>query len=98
MKLYEMMDRTPLPGNEVGAADNKTYHAYMQKHRPNHFADIAKMLNHRFGGDMKLVQNYLNAINLGADMALLQVLSHGMPDDLGEVYGKAKLWTPGGRG
>jgi hypothetical protein len=92
MKLYEMMDRTPLPGGTT-TLDDKTYLNYMNIHRPLHFQRLAKMLNNK-GLD---IQSYLNAINLGADMALLQILQHGIPEDLAEVYGKrASLWTPGG--
>ena len=93
MKLYEMMDRTPLPGRESGASDNKTYLAYMHKHRPQYSAELVSMLKHK---GLDGAQNLLNAINLGADMALLQILQHGVPDDLPEVYGKnsSKLIMP----
>lgn len=95
MKLYEMMDKTPLPGDEDGAADNKTYLAYMQKHRPQYFKRLVEALKHK---GLNQTQDLLSAINLGADMALLQVLQHGMPEDLGEVYGKGagpRLYVPG---
>ena len=69
MKLYEMMDKTPLQFTE-----GKTYLDYMRKHRPNHLQEIFKLL----------IQNgierdkYLAVLNLGADMAMLQVLNYGI--------------------
>ena len=91
MKLYEMMDQTPLPGQEPRASDDKTYLNYMSLHRPDHFQGLVNFLTNQ-GLD---VQNYRSAINLGADMALLQILKHGIPEDLGEVYGqRSKLILP----
>lgn len=93
MNLYEMMDKTPLPGQETGASDSKTYLNYMALHRPEHFQGLVNFLN-KNGWDP---QEYLSAINLGADMALLQVLKFGVPEDLGEVYGQGpKLYLPDG--
>ena len=93
MKLHEMMDRTPLPGQEAGASDDRTYLAYMALHRPEHFQGLVNFLT-RNGWDVQLC---LNAVNLGADMLGLQVLQHGVPDDLGEVYGvRPKLYLPKG--
>jgi len=86
MKLYEMMDKTPLQFTE-----GKTYLDYMRKHRPNHLQEIVKLLIHNNLDRDK----YLSVLNLGADMAMLQVLSYGVPDDLGEVYGRESgLYLP----
>ena len=88
MKLYEMMDKTPLQFTE-----GKTYLDYMRKHRPNHLQEIVKLLIHN---DLDR-EKYLAVLNLGADMAMLQVLNYGIPDDLAEVYGKsAGLYLPPG--
>ena len=88
MKLYEMMDKTPLQFTE-----GKTYLDYMRKHRPNHLQEIVKLLIHN-NIDRA---TYLSVLNLGADMAMLQVLNYGIPDDLAEVYGqKPGLYLPPG--
>jgi len=86
MKLCEMMDRTPLQFTE-----GKTYLDYMRKHRPNHLQEIVKLLIH----NNLETDKYLSVLNLGADMAMLQVLNYGIPEDLGEVYGqKPGLYLP----
>ena len=88
MKLYEMMDKTPLQFTE-----DKTYLDYMRKHRPNHLQEIVKLLIHNNLDTDK----YLSVLNLGADMAMLQVLNYGIPDDLGEVYGRSPgIYLPPG--
>ena len=88
MKLYEMMDKTPLQFTE-----GKTYLDYMRKHRPNHLQEIVKLLVHNNLDREK----YLSVLNLGADMAMLQVLNYGIPDDLAEVYGQSSgLYLPPG--
>jgi len=88
MRLCEMMDKTPLQFTE-----GKTYLDYMRKHRPNHLQEIVKLLNH----NNLETDKYLSVLNLGADMAMLQVLNYGVPEDLGEVYGqKPGLHLPPG--
>jgi len=88
MKLYEMMDKTPLRFTE-----GKTYLDYMRTHRPNHLQEIVKLLIHNNLDRDK----YLSVLNLGADMAMLQVLNYGVPEDLGEVYAqKPGLYLPPG--
>ena len=88
MKLYEMMDKTPLQFTE-----GKTYLDYMRKHRPNHLQEIVKLLIH----NQIDTEKYLAVLNLGADMAMLQVLNYGIPDDLAEVYGQGTgLYLPPG--
>mgnify|MGYP005835219473 CR=1 FL=1 len=94
MKLYEMMDRTPLPGDQQ-LKDHKSYLDYMKMHRPDHFNGLVQYIANTQGKEN--VNLLMSAINLGADMALLQVLQHGMPEDLPGVYGKAAgplLWRP----
>jgi hypothetical protein len=90
MKLYEMMDKTPVP-SQTGT---KTYLSYMAVHRPDYFTELCGFLRGVLKTDQ--IQEYLNALNLGADMALTQVLKHGIPEDLAEVYGNtSKLHLPG---
>lgn len=98
MKLYEMMDRTPLPGRDPKDIDEKNYLAYMKTHRPDYFNGLLEFIS-GFTNNPKELENILSAVNLGADMALLQVLQHGMPEDLAEVYPRPqgqRLWRPGG--
>jgi len=88
MKLYEMMDKTPLD-----ITDGKTYLDYMRLHRPNYLQEIVKRL---VAVNINRPE-YLAALNLGANMALLQVLHHGIPDDLEEVYGSSSgIFLPPG--
>lgn len=90
MRLYEMMDKAPVPSQ----SSQKTYLAYMKVHRPNYYNELTAFLRSILKTDNVL--DYLSAINLGADMALLQVLQYGVPEDLAQVYGDTpKLHLPG---
>lgn len=88
-----MMDKTPLPGQDKEDREDRTYLTYMRTHRPEHFQGLMNFLDQNFEEPNNIL---LSAISMGADMFGLQVLKHGLPEDLPEVYGKrGRIWRPG---
>jgi len=95
MRLFEMMDKTPLPGQHEQDKDDRTYLTYMREWRPEHFQGLMNFLDANFEESNDIL---LSAISLGADMFGLQILKHGLPEDLPAVYGRRGgdvIWTPG---